>query len=142
MPTNMENENISQPLDSLMTRLNLTNADLVRASTEQLSFKMVQKGRKGRHLTRNVQQKILNALLKTKPDLGVTRYDLFPYAVDRTAVEEFHEEKAVTVNPPGPKTSPLKKKRPGIVHTTRKARVAAQKRYFKKKKIRRLQSRP
>jgi hypothetical protein len=53
-----------QPLEEVMRRLNLTAAQLVEASTEQLSFKMVQKGRKGRRLTPNVQKKILNALSK------------------------------------------------------------------------------
>ena len=36
------------PLDELMTELGLSNADLVKASTEQLTFKMVQKARGGR----------------------------------------------------------------------------------------------
>jgi hypothetical protein len=51
-----------QPLDALMTRLTLANHDLVKASTEQLTHKMVQKGRKGRRLTPHVKTKILNAL--------------------------------------------------------------------------------
>ena len=51
-----------QPLDDLMIALGLDNHDLVDASTEQLTHKMVQKGRKGRRLTRNVQLKILHAL--------------------------------------------------------------------------------
>ncbi len=51
-----------QPLDELMNLLGLNNHDLVAASTEQLTHKMVQKGRKGRPLTRNIQTKILRAL--------------------------------------------------------------------------------
>ncbi len=51
-----------QPLDELMTRLNLKNSDLVEKSTAQLSHKVVQKGRKGRRLTLNAQMKILRAL--------------------------------------------------------------------------------
>ena len=47
-----------QPLDAVMVRLNLSNADLVRVSGEQLSFKMVQKGRKGKPLSLNIQNKI------------------------------------------------------------------------------------
>ena len=66
-----------QPLDTLMTRLELTNADLVKASTEQLTFKMVQKGRKGRPLTRNVQNKILRAFQTVKPDAAKKLADLF-----------------------------------------------------------------
>ncbi len=62
-----------------MTKLDLKNADLVRVSTEQLTFKMVQKGRKGRRLTLNVQTKILKALLAVKPDLNLKLRDLFRY---------------------------------------------------------------
>ena len=51
-----------QPLDAIMTRLGLANADLVRASKEQLTHKVVQKGRKGRRLTPNARWKILEAL--------------------------------------------------------------------------------
>ena len=51
-----------QPLDGVMRELGLSNHDLVAASTEQLTHKMVQKGRKGRRLTANARNKILNAL--------------------------------------------------------------------------------
>ena len=53
-----------QPLDEVLKAINVTNHDLVAGSTEQLTHKMVAKGRKGRRLTRNVQTKILNALTK------------------------------------------------------------------------------
>ena len=66
-----------EPLDSLMTRLGLTNADLVKASAEQLTFKMVQKARKGRPLTLNVQKKILAALRTLRPEDNLTLKDLF-----------------------------------------------------------------
>ncbi len=69
---------IDTPLDSLMTRLNLTNHDLVAASTEQLTHKMVAKGRKGRKLTPNVQHKIWSALKTLKPEVAVTLKELFP----------------------------------------------------------------
>jgi uncharacterized protein YbcV (DUF1398 family) len=75
----MENENIPQPLDAIMSQHRLSSADLVRASKEQLSFKMVHKGRTGRRLTPNVQDKILNALLLAKPGLSLRRRDLFHY---------------------------------------------------------------
>ena len=84
----MENEIIPQPLDTVMTALGLTNADLVKASTEQLSFKMVQKGRKGRRLTPNTQEKILTALLKAKPELKIRRRDLFRYPLSEEAVAQ------------------------------------------------------
>ena len=73
----MDNNNTVQPLDALMTQLGLTNAQLVHASTAQLSFKMVQKARKGRRLSPNMQTKILAALLTIKPDLNLRPQDLF-----------------------------------------------------------------
>ena len=86
----MENTTAPQPLDTLMTRLGLTNAQLVNVSTEQLSFKMVQKGRKGRRITPNVQDKILTALLKVKPELKIRRRELFCYPVSEEAVEQIN----------------------------------------------------
>ena len=83
----MSNENVPQPLDLLMTKLGLSNADLVNASTEQLSFKMVQKGRTGRRLTINVQEKILRALLAAKSDLKIKRRELFCYEPGESVVE-------------------------------------------------------
>lgn len=56
------------PVDELITELGLANADLVNASTEQLTFKMVQKARKGKPLTPNVKNKIINALQTLVPD--------------------------------------------------------------------------
>ena len=68
-----------QPIDSLMTRLGLSNADLVRFSTLQLSFKMVQKARKGRRLTSKAKTKILNALHLALPEQKFAHRDLFNY---------------------------------------------------------------
>jgi hypothetical protein len=68
-----------QPLDELMTRLGITNADLVRASAQQLTHKMVAKGRKGRRLTPNVQEKILAAIHSVHPQRPLTFPDLFNY---------------------------------------------------------------
>lgn len=67
----------ASPFDALMARLELSNADLVRASTEQLTFKMVQKGRRGRKLTLNVQHKILSALHTLRPDEKLGLKDVF-----------------------------------------------------------------
>jgi hypothetical protein len=73
-------EHGTQPLDALMTRLGLSNHDLVSASKEQLTHKMVQKGRKGRYLTPNVKTKILNALHNAVPeDQRFAHRDLFNY---------------------------------------------------------------
>jgi hypothetical protein len=69
----------TQPLEEILTRLGLSNDDLVKASTEMLTHKMVQKGRKGRRLTPNVQHKILNALNTLRPNDNFTLKDLFNY---------------------------------------------------------------
>jgi hypothetical protein len=68
-----------QPLDALLNRLGLKNADLVAASTEFLTHKQVNKARKGRRLTVNVQLKILNALNKLSGEKKYRREDLFTY---------------------------------------------------------------
>ncbi len=84
--------NSPQPLDALMNKLNISNADLVKASTEQLSFKMVNKGRTGnRRLSPKVQDKILTALLTLKPELKLRRRDLFCYEIDETVAERIKE---------------------------------------------------
>ena len=82
---------MQQPLDELMTKLELSNAQLVQASKEQLSFKNVQKGRTGRRITPNIQEKILNALLNIKPDLKLSRRDLFRYEMDPDKIQKIHE---------------------------------------------------
>ncbi len=51
-----------QPLDALLDELNVSNHELVAASTEQITHKMVAKGRKGRRLTYNIQGKLLRAV--------------------------------------------------------------------------------
>jgi hypothetical protein len=68
-----------QPIDMLMTSLGIKDADLVKASTQQLTFKMVQKARKGRRLTRRVQWKIFNAFRTLKPDQKYALKDFFNY---------------------------------------------------------------
>ena len=74
-----EREVSPQLLDGIMTRLGLSNHDLVCVSTQQLSHKMVQKGRKGKRLTLNARQKILTALKAAVPDQSFTLNDLFRY---------------------------------------------------------------
>jgi hypothetical protein len=54
--------NASQPLDKILMDLKLTNAALVKASQEQLTCKQVQKARKGKNITPNIQGKVLRAL--------------------------------------------------------------------------------
>ena len=61
---NERNVGGEQPIVQLMKVCNLEPKDIVSASTEQLTFKMVSRTCKGRMLTRNTQFKILNALNK------------------------------------------------------------------------------
>lgn len=75
----MDNDPGLQPLDAIMTRLGVTNADVVKASTSQLTFKMLHKGRRGRRLTPNVQHKILEAFHALRPDEKFTLKDFFNY---------------------------------------------------------------
>ncbi len=75
----MSNQYGTQPLDRIMTGLGITNSDLVRASTEQITHKMVQKGRKGRQLTLHIRQKLLNALNNAQPGQVFALRDLFNY---------------------------------------------------------------
>jgi hypothetical protein len=51
-----------QPIAKLLEELGLSHHDVVAASPEQLTHKMVSKAGKGRRLTRNVQMKVLRAL--------------------------------------------------------------------------------
>jgi hypothetical protein len=78
-PTSEKMEMGPQPLDKLMVRLNLKNNDLVAKSKDQLTFKVLMKGRKGRRLTLNAQQKILNALHAAQ-DQRFALSDLFNYS--------------------------------------------------------------
>jgi len=50
-----------QPIIQMMEKWGLSNEDLVNASTEQLTFKQVQRGRTGRRLTLKMMQKTLRA---------------------------------------------------------------------------------
>jgi len=68
-----------QPLDQLLTDLNLKNSDLVEASSDQLTHRMVARGRKGRRLTRNTQMKIVRALNATQKDRTFALSVLFNY---------------------------------------------------------------
>lgn len=67
-----------QPLDAIMEEQGLRNHDLVAASTEGLTHKQVNKGRKGRRLTRNVQDKIVVSLCSVTGN-EYSSSDLFTY---------------------------------------------------------------
>lgn len=67
-----------QPIVAIMTQLELESGDLVSASEENITYKMVSRACKGRRLTPNIQAKICRALnLASKKSYTVT--DLFTY---------------------------------------------------------------
>lgn len=67
-----------QPLAALLEHHGLRPADLVAASSEQLTHKMVTRGAKGRWLTPNVRGKILRALNAASGE-AYAPGDLFAY---------------------------------------------------------------
>jgi len=62
MSENIERNLGVQPITQLMAKHNVKPHDLVAASTQQITHKMVARACKGRRLTPNVQAKIRNAL--------------------------------------------------------------------------------
>lgn len=71
-----------QPIARLLATLCLSAHDLVAASREQLTHKMVRRACKGRRLTPQVQQKLLNAL-NARTAGSYTLADLFDYGDER-----------------------------------------------------------
>jgi hypothetical protein len=67
-----------QPIAQVMARHDLKPHDLVQASTEQLTHKMVARACKGRRLTPNAQAKVLSAL-NAAAEKGYSLSDLFNY---------------------------------------------------------------
>ena len=74
----MEREFGEQPISALLVSLGLDNHDVVAASTEQLTHKMVAKARRGRWLTMRIRLKILRALNAASGNV-YTLADLFNY---------------------------------------------------------------
>ncbi len=67
-----------QPIADIIDDQGVNSCDLVSASEEQLTYKMVSRAVKGRKLTLNVQNKVLHALNSvTKKSYRLT--DLFNY---------------------------------------------------------------
>ncbi len=62
MSTDIERNFGEQPIARIMREHNLRSHDLVAASTEQITHKMVSRAGRGRRLTPNVQAKIRTAL--------------------------------------------------------------------------------
>ena len=76
MPTDRDHG--PQPLGDLLARHGLAARDLVAASTEQITHKMVARGVKGRWLTPNVRGKLVRAL-NAATDATYSERDLFTY---------------------------------------------------------------
>ena len=67
-----------QPIIELLGKHKMTHHDLVAASTEQITHKMVTRACKGRKLSRRVQLKIRDAL-NAATEQSYTLSDLFTY---------------------------------------------------------------
>ncbi|MFH0854975.1 MAG: hypothetical protein V1869_00450 [Candidatus Omnitrophota bacterium] len=67
-----------QPLEAIMVERGFKAADLVKNSSEQLTFKMVSRAIKGRRLRPNAKQKVLRAL-NTAAGKQYEMGDLFTY---------------------------------------------------------------
>lgn len=78
MNDNEERDLGPQPIIELMDKHTLAPHDLVAASTEQITHKMVSRACKGRRLSRNVQLKLVRAL-NTATEQNYTLKDLFTY---------------------------------------------------------------
>jgi len=78
MTSNIKRNLGEQPITQILAERNLKSHDLVTASTEQITHKMVSRAIKGRKLTPNVQAKILKALNKAMGG-NYSLKDLFNY---------------------------------------------------------------
>jgi len=64
--------------NDILIQLKLSNDDLVNASTEQLTFKQVQKARAGKKITSNIEGKIVRALNACGEGFSYRQRELFP----------------------------------------------------------------
>ncbi len=78
MSQNIERNLGIQPIAEIMAKHNVKPHDLVAASSQQITHKMVARACKGRRLTPNVQAKIRNAL-NTATEKQYALLDLFNY---------------------------------------------------------------
>jgi len=74
----MERNLAEQPIARILKENDLSNGDLVSASTENITYKMLSRACKGRRLTPHVQVKICNALNRATGKT-FTVADLFNY---------------------------------------------------------------
>ena len=76
-----------QPIQKLMERHALKPKDIVDASEEQMTHKMVSRAAKGRRLTRNTREKVLRALNLASGE-SYAMGDLFTYGTKPKAEAE------------------------------------------------------
>lgn len=67
-----------QPIEGILAKHHLSHHDVVAASTEQITHKMVTRACKGRKLSRRVQLKIV-AAVNTAAETDYKLKDLFTY---------------------------------------------------------------
>lgn len=78
MDKNTEYDLGEQPLKRIMQSKELTSKNLVLSSTDNITFKMIDRACKGRRLTKKVQIKVLDALNKAT-NANYTLTDIFTY---------------------------------------------------------------
>lgn len=78
MTTESERNLGPQPIATVMSDRNLKPHDLVVASTDQLTHKMVSRATKGRRLTDNTKRKVI-AAIQLAADHKFTAAELFNY---------------------------------------------------------------
>ena len=76
--TDMERDLGPQPIEGILEKHKLSHHDVVAASTEQITHKMVTRACKGRMLSRRVQLKIRDAV-NAATEENYTLKDLFTY---------------------------------------------------------------
>lgn len=67
-----------QPLQEAMDKRDLKSADLIAASSETLTYKMISRARKGRRLTPHIKVRITNAFNQASGE-DLKPKDLFNY---------------------------------------------------------------
>jgi hypothetical protein len=74
----MERDLGEKPIKQIIEQYALKNSDLISASTENITYKMLSRACKGRRLTPHVQQKICNSLNNATGKVFLIN-DLFNY---------------------------------------------------------------
>ncbi len=84
---NAERDLGPQPILGVLAKHGLSATDLVQASSEQLTHKMVARAVRGRRLTANAMGKVVRAL-NLKAESAYTPGDLFTYSPAKKSVPD------------------------------------------------------